>query len=150
MVRVCVCVHAWCTTSCAEEQMSISVWSISCLCVKNNSSSVYRCRSLVYTHGPRFVMDQLNDFVLYHDVKAICIPQKPSFKLWLLIFSWTSDTWYVLSLDAGQWQQLQLPFSYAIMRVSNQYTYNRPVSRQPFCFSLSVQYSTNYMRYLTL
>ena len=61
--------------------MCISVWSISCLYVKNNSSPVYRCRSLVYTHGPRFAMDQLNDFVLYHDVKAILIPHKASFKL---------------------------------------------------------------------
>ena len=37
-----------------------------------------------------------------------------------------------------------------IIRVNNQYTYNHSVPRQPFCFSLSVQYSIHYMSYSTL
>ena len=30
------------------------------------------------------------------------------------------------------------------------FTFKPPVSRQPFCFLLSVQYSINYMRYFTV
>ena len=46
---------------------------------------------------------------------------------------------------------LQLPVSHVITRVTNQYFYNHSGSTQPqpFYFLLSVQYSVNYMRYLT-
>ena len=50
----------------------------------------------------------------------------------------------------GSGSELQLPVNHVIMRVNNQYTYNRSVPTQPFCYSLSVQYTINYMRHSTL
>ena len=99
---VCVYVCAYVVYDFPWRGRCPEVWGTYPTCEKQQLTCVYGvCRSLVYTHGPRFMMDQLNDFVLYHGVKAIRITQKPSFRLWLLIFSWTSDMWHVLSLDAG-------------------------------------------------
>ena len=68
--------------------------------------------------------------------------------LWILIFFWASHTHStILSYDAGQ---QQLPVSLAIMKANHQYNYNHYVAIYPFCFSLSVQYSVNYMRYSML
>ena len=50
----------------------------------------------------------------------------------------------------GRGRDPQLPVSPAITRVNHLYTDNNSVPRQPFCFSLSEQYSINYMRYSTL
>ena len=50
----------------------------------------------------------------------------------------------------GSGRELHLPVSHMISRVNNPYTYNNSVPIQQFCFSLSVQYSVNYMRYLIL
>lgn len=50
--------------------------------------------------------------------------------------------------DAGRWQP-QLLFSHVITRINNQYTDNHFIPIQPFCLSLSVQYSINYMRHST-
>ena len=69
-----------------------------------------------------------------------------NFKFWILIFSRLA----LSSCDAGHGQQASAPISPSISRVNNRCTYNHSVSRQPFCFSLSVQYSINYMSYLTL
>ena len=35
----------------------------------------------------------------------------------------------------------------SVMRVNNQYSHSHSVPSQPFCFSLSVLYSINYMRH---
>ena len=52
----------------------------------------------------------------------------------------------ILSHDAGPWP----PVSHPTMRINSQYTYNHSVPTQPFWFSISVQYSINYMRHSTL
>ena len=44
----------------------------------------------------------------------------------------------------------QLQVIHAIRKVNNQYTYSHSVPTQPFSVSLSVLYSINYIRYLTL
>ena len=56
----------------------------------------------------------------------------------------------ILSGDAGQLQGPQLTLGHRIMRVHDEYTYNHSVPIQLFCFSLSVQYSINYIKYSTL
>ena len=38
----------------------------------------------------------------------------------------------------------ELPVIHVITRVSSLYTYNHPVPTQPFCFSVSGQYSTGF------
>ena len=50
----------------------------------------------------------------------------------------------------GSGNEPQLPVSHTIKRVNNRYTYDHCTPRQPFCFSLPVEYSMNYMRYSTL
>ena len=40
--------------------------------------------------------------------------------------------------------------SYTFRRVNKVYTHNHSAPIQPFCFSLSVQYSISYMRYSTI
>ena len=49
----------------------------------------------------------------------------------------------------GSSSKSQLPVNHTIMKVSNQDTYNHSVVIQPFCFSLSVQYFINYIKYST-
>ena len=44
----------------------------------------------------------------------------------------------------------ELPVSNAVTMVNNRHTNKHPAPIQPFCFSLSVQYSIYYMRYSTL
>lgn len=53
----------------------------------------------------------------------------------------------ILSSDAGQC--LKLPVSHAVMCIDKGNTYNHSVPVQPFCSSLSVKYSMNYMSYST-
>ena len=48
--------------------------------------------------------------------------------------------------DVGQW----LPASHMISRINSWRLCKHSVPRQPFCFSFSVQFSLNYMRYSTL
>ena len=87
-------------------------------------------------------------------------------------FNLFPDEWYVVRYSltmqdsSSEWQ---LPVSHVIMSVNNQYAYSYSVPIQslffPFsetialtailypyghCFSLSVQYSINYMRYSTI
>ena len=53
-------------------------------------------------------------------------------------------------LMLGSGSELHLLVSHTIRRVNNGYTYNHSVPRQPFSFSLSVQYSINYETLNTL
>lgn len=53
------------------------------------------------------------------------------------------------SHDAG-WHRPQFPVSHANVRLKNWCTLNNSMPTQPFCFSLSVQYSMNYVRCSTL
>ena len=46
--------------------------------------------------------------------------------------------------------ELWLLVSPMIVRVNSEHDYYHPGSMQPFCFSLSIQYSINHMRYSTL
>ena len=57
----------------------------------------------------------------------------------ILIFSQASDMWF----DTGQWQQATAPSQ------PRDHEGKQSIYLQPFCFSLSVQYSINYMRYST-
>ena len=50
----------------------------------------------------------------------------------------------------GSGSEQQLPVNHVITSVNNRYTYSHSGPTQSFCFSLSVQYSMNYMRYPTL
>lgn len=57
------------------------------------------------------------------------------------------DTLMILGSSSSE---LQLPVSHAVTRVNNRYTYNHSVPIQSFCFSLSEEYSINYLRYSIL
>lgn len=48
-------------------------------------------------------------------------------------------------LDSGS--EPQLPVSHVVTRINHWYTYKHSVPIQPSCFSLSIQYSVDYMRY---
>ena len=48
----------------------------------------------------------------------------------------------------GHGCKLRLPVSHTITWVNNQHSYS--ITTEPFCISLSVEYSINYMRYSTL
>ena len=91
----------------------------------------------------------LQFFWLYDGAKIMWIQEKLYWEFWFLLFSRLMIWGMTLSWGwAGQ--QPQLSISHLVTRANNQYTDNYCVPRQPFCFSLSVQYSINYMRYSTL
>ena len=48
----------------------------------------------------------------------------------------------------GHGSKLQPPVSHTVTRVNNQHSYS--ITIEPFCISLSIEYSINYMRYSTL
>ena len=54
-----------------------------------------------------------------------------------------------VSMMLGDGNEPQLLGSRVITRVNNRSTYNHSVLIQTFWFSLTVQYSTNHMRYST-
>ena len=93
------------------------------------------------TDGPQFMMVQLNYFLTLQSCKNPM--HSVEIVLWILIFSQERDVvWYSL--------MLLLPVSHTVTKVSNQHHYLHSVPIQPFCFSLSVQYSITYMSYSTL
>ena len=88
------------------------------------------------------------DFTVVQNWYVFCRNHTSNFEFWpfpgLVICN------MILFHDAGQWQRPQLLVNHVIVGVNNKYTYNCSGPRQPFCFSLSAQYSLNYMRYSTL
>ena len=75
-------------------------------------------------------------------------PPGKSLDFWVLILPGLAIC-RVPACDDGQWQQPQLPVA-TDQKGKQLIQCNHSVSIQPICFSLSVQYSTNYMRQSTL
>ena len=87
------------------------------------------------------------DFTLAREPHAF---RKPCFSVWNVIFCRASSKGVRYSLMMlGSNSQLT-PTSLRIIRANNLCTYNHSVQTQPFRFSLSVPYSRNSMRFLTL
>lgn len=98
----------------------------------------------------QFMMVQHTIFQLYDGVKVVhsvvttlgilnldCFPK-------LVVYG------PILSYDAGQQGRPWLPINHTITEVNEQHTRDHSEPTQPFCFSLSVQYSANDMRHSTL
>ena len=90
---------------------------------------MYHCFCLfrVFTIGPWFMTVQLKVFGLLYGVTVTSIQQKPHLQPWILIFSWASDAWYLLSGCCIVALASTAPISHVI-REGKQWIHS-----QPFC-----------------
>lgn len=94
-------------------------------------------------------MVQFMTFALYDAVRALCIHQKLYFQFRFGSFPAQVIHGKIFSCESGQ-QKLQLLVSHVITAVNNRHSGNPAVLTWPSCFPLSVHYSINYRRYLTI
>lgn len=92
-------------------------------------------------------------FLLSEGAKTIGIQQKPRLESWIWMFSQASDkqcdTLVTLGCNSDSSPSSQSAGRSGTI-VSSPYTDSHPVPRKPFCFSLSIPSSINYMRYSAL